>query len=95
MQFITFTIQCTFDIATGLRHRGSGRYSQRGRYLCNDRAPSFIGDEAAIVGRYIQGRYIEWALYSSPFCGYQSELTRQEILDEAAIFPLFTGKQVD
>ena len=48
MQFITFTIQCTFDIATGLRHRGSGRYSQRGRYLCNDRAPSFIGDEAAI-----------------------------------------------
>ena len=37
------------DIATGLRHGSWGRYSQRGRYLCNDRAPSSIGYEVAIV----------------------------------------------
>ena len=43
-----FAIQCTLDIATGLRHGGRGRYSQRGRYLCNARAPSFIGIEVAI-----------------------------------------------
>ena len=35
-------IQCTFDIATGLRHGGWGRY------LCIVRAPSCIGVEVAI-----------------------------------------------
>ena len=42
-------IQCTLDIATGLRHGVWGRYIQRGRYLCNDRAPSSIGFEVAIA----------------------------------------------
>ena len=41
-------IQCTLDIATGLRHGGWGRYRQRGRYLCNARAPRSIGVEVAI-----------------------------------------------
>ena len=41
-------IQCTLDIATGLRHRGWGRYRQRGHYICNARAPSSIGVEVAI-----------------------------------------------
>ena len=42
-------IQCTLDIATSLQHGGWGRYRQRGRYLCNARAPSSIGVEVAIA----------------------------------------------
>ena len=36
------------DIAPGLRQRGWGRYRQRGRYLCGDGGPRFLGVEVAI-----------------------------------------------
>ena len=66
IHILAFTIQCPLDIATGLRHGGWGRYIQRGRYLCNARAPSSIGFEVTHYrqrGRYIQSRYIQWGLY--------------------------------
>ena len=48
MEHFLNQLLCTSDIATGLRHGGWGRYRQRGRYLCNGRAPSSIGAKVAI-----------------------------------------------
>ena len=42
-------LQCSLDIATGLRQGGWGRYKQRGPYWCNARAPSSIGVDVAIA----------------------------------------------
>ena len=48
LSFSEKKIQCTLDVATGLRYGGWGRFRQRGRYLCNTRARSSIGVEVGI-----------------------------------------------
>ena len=43
-----YTVLIGISRATGLRHGGWGRYRKRGRYLCSDGGPRFIGVEVAL-----------------------------------------------